>query len=80
MRQFYIVFVGVFLSGQGAAQFFMYTTSKRCPSPWKRNLLTLTYRHYQGCLGGQLHGLGQVIEANRNRNTRQPRQKSLRLS
>ncbi|KAK7425779.1 hypothetical protein QQZ08_007755 [Neonectria magnoliae] len=27
MRQFYIVFVGVFLSGQGAAQFFMYTTS-----------------------------------------------------
>ncbi|EXK38569.1 hypothetical protein FOMG_06142 [Fusarium oxysporum f. sp. melonis 26406] len=27
MRQFYIVFVGVFLSGQGAAQFFMYTSS-----------------------------------------------------
>ncbi|KAM0541190.1 hypothetical protein ACHAPJ_013354 [Fusarium lateritium] len=27
MRQFYIVFVGVFLSGQGAAQLFMYTTS-----------------------------------------------------
>ncbi|KAF5963681.1 leptomycin B resistance protein pmd1 [Fusarium bulbicola] len=27
MRQFYVVFVGVFLSGQGAAQFFMYTTS-----------------------------------------------------
>ncbi|KAI9155720.1 ABC multidrug transporter atrC [Paramyrothecium foliicola] len=27
IRQFYIVFVGVFLSGQGAAQFFMYTTS-----------------------------------------------------
>ncbi|KAF4972245.1 hypothetical protein FSARC_1142 [Fusarium sarcochroum] len=27
IRQFYIVFVGVFLSGQGAAQLFMYTTS-----------------------------------------------------
>ncbi|KAF2136052.1 uncharacterized protein K452DRAFT_303071 [Aplosporella prunicola CBS 121167] len=27
MHQFFIVFVGVFLSGQAAAQFFMYTTS-----------------------------------------------------
>jgi len=28
MYQFFIVFVGVFLSGQGAGQFFMYSTSK----------------------------------------------------
>ena len=28
MYQFFIVFVGVFLSGQGAGQFFMYSTSE----------------------------------------------------
>lgn len=30
MRQFYVVFLAVFFSGQAAAQFFSYSTSKPC--------------------------------------------------
>jgi ATP-binding cassette, subfamily B (MDR/TAP), member 1 len=54
-RQFYIVFVAVVFSGENAAMFFMYTTSKLALA-----LLSNTYRHtprrhHQGQGFGQLH-------------------------
>jgi len=58
MYQFFIVFVGVFLSGQGAGQFFMYSTSKLAFICLLHNqLLIIGNRYYQSSLRRQLHYL-----------------------